>query len=233
MGKWHNILKEVDGNDQFSQDVDFVASKWMGELIVLRTIREHAEERVWHYPWYMTDAWNLRTDAWNREREGQAPWVRVHHYLFELKRFWWKKLDGQERGRKLEHRIEVLAEELNGEEEGCTCLAYEEAEMERRKVQPPWNNHHEVANYDRDTLLWRDHGSWDCGPSGVTWHRSGREHSPSTWDQLELTNAASVDIEWLENSLKEYQRSLSPSELSSRTFVFSGNDDPYFYEVIE
>ncbi|KAE9991644.1 hypothetical protein EG327_011265 [Venturia inaequalis] len=217
--KWHWTLKGV--NKQFSQDMDFVASQWMRELMELRTIREKAEEDDWGNLVGYFDATWVREVIWRRGREGKSPWTRVHSYLFELNQFWWTMLDGQKRWRELEGRI--LAEDQFGERDDCFYLTEEEMEKERQKIQPPWDIRCEVINGNSDSKFWVGHASWNRGPSGIQWDGTGREHAPSTWDQQELTNAADVDIEWLENSLKEYQRSLSSSELSSRTFVFLGD----------
>lgn len=214
--EWHWILKGV--NKQFSQDMDFVASQWMRELMELRTIREKAEEDGWGKMWHYNSR-GPRANVWERDREGEAPWARVHTYLFELNLFWWMRLDGKKRWRLLERRI--LAENQFGEEEGRICLTEEEVEIERQKHQPPWDIRREAVNCHVNTTLWPRHSSWNRGPSRIQWDGTGREHAPSTWHQQELANAADVDIEWLENSLKEYQSSLSPWELSSKTFVLN------------
>ncbi|QDS74086.1 hypothetical protein FKW77_009560 [Venturia effusa] len=75
---WTAMLRKVDASADFNQDVDVVKQKWLEKLLTVRRRNEVFIE--------MTRPTHISPDdAWRMNREGPAPWKRVHNHLDEVK----------------------------------------------------------------------------------------------------------------------------------------------------
>lgn len=69
--KWSSVLRAVDGDDSFHQNIDYIEIKWMEELEIERLKREVVVEEVWKCDEFYKIIWEMT-------REGQPPWLKLH-----------------------------------------------------------------------------------------------------------------------------------------------------------
>lgn len=78
---WTAVLRKVDDNIDFTEDVKFVKQKWLDQLLVVRDNKEKFMEEKW-------EEWSMDPNVvWKMTREGEPPWCQLAGCLHSARHF--------------------------------------------------------------------------------------------------------------------------------------------------
>lgn len=220
--QWTTVLQAVDDNSaELQEDAGFVAEKWLEELKTARCVREQFFQEGWKETIALDNPRGQGQHAarvWAMNREGEAPWLQVHMYLFEITQFWWLELHGRNTMSARKHLQDGLGSDF------IRRQLEKDPQLTVRADHPPWTLYCSHPGSKLEWQVWSLGGKWTGGSSRIEWDRTGGHHVPSTWDILEANGAVKADVAWLAVQLEWYQSSL-PEIYHHTKFEYTGVGD--------